>query len=72
MAISLHWRDKNSTFSSPGHRNLGFQQNIGHTGLSILVLAAKSTHLKDTYPLMEKVAELLPDLVPGTVEVVTP
>ncbi len=55
-----------------GDRNLSFQQNIRQTGIPIVVLAAKSTQLTDTLPLMAKVATLLPGLRPGTLEIITP
>lgn len=45
-----------------GDRNLSFQQKIRQTGLSVVVLAGKSTQLKDTFPIMAKVAALLPGL----------
>ena len=55
-----------------GDRNLSFQQNIHQTGLSIVVLAGKSTQLKDTFPLMAKVDALLPNIRPGTLEIISP
>lgn len=50
-----------------GDRNLSFQQDIRETSLSVVVLDAKSTKLRDTLPLMATVAALLPTLRPGTV-----
>jgi hypothetical protein len=55
-----------------GDRNLSFQQNIHNARLSVVVLAAKSTQLKDTFPLMAKVAALLPRLRPGTLDIISP
>ena len=53
-----------------GDRNLSFQQNIPQLDLAVVVLAAASTQLKDTLPLMAKVSALLPTLQSGTVIVV--
>jgi hypothetical protein len=50
-----------------GDRNLSFQQNIPDLRIAVVVLAAPSTRLKDTLPLMPKVLALLPQLKPGTV-----
>ena len=55
-----------------GDRNLSFQQIIRQTGLSVVVLAGKSTQLKDTFPLMAKIAALLPGLRPGTFDMISP
>jgi predicted nuclease of predicted toxin-antitoxin system len=55
-----------------GDRNLSFQQNIRETALRLVVLAGKSTQLKDTSPLMAKVAALLPGLRPGAAEIISP
>jgi hypothetical protein len=54
-----------------GDRNLSFQQKIRQTGLSVVVLAAKSTQLKDTLSLMEKVGALLSGLRPGMIEIIS-
>jgi predicted nuclease of predicted toxin-antitoxin system len=55
-----------------GDRNLSFQQAIGQLHLAIVVLAAESTRLKDTLPLMPRLLVLLPQLQPGTITVLTP
>ena len=41
-----------------GDRNLSFQQNIRYKGISVVVLAGKTTQLEDTIPLMTQVRTL--------------
>jgi predicted nuclease of predicted toxin-antitoxin system len=53
-------------------RNLSFQQNITKLQIAVVVLAAGSTQLAKTLPLMPKVLSLLPDLSPGQVVMVSP
>ena len=53
-----------------GDRNLQFQQHIPAVRFAMIVLAAASTKLADTLPLMPKVLALLPTLQPGTVTVI--
>jgi predicted nuclease of predicted toxin-antitoxin system len=53
-----------------GDRNLSFQQNVANLGLAVVVLAAASTQLKDTMPLMPQVLALLPKLRAGTALVI--
>jgi len=55
-----------------GDRNLSFQQNVGRTRLSVIVLAGMSTKLKDTVPLMERVLTLLPNLQHGSLHTISP
>ena len=56
----------------PGDRNVSFQQDIPQFHLAVVVLAAASTRLKDTLPLMLPLLAKLPQLQPGTVTVLTP
>jgi predicted nuclease of predicted toxin-antitoxin system len=55
-----------------GDRNLSFQQDIPQFGIAIVVLAAKSTQLRDTLPLMAKVLAFLSGAQPGTVTLIEP
>ena len=41
-----------------GDRNLQFQQHLPASGVAVVVLAAKSTRLADTMPLMPRVLAL--------------
>ena len=50
-----------------GDRNLSYQQNTSRYGLAIVVLAAGSTDLNHTLPLMPKVLSLFASLRPGQV-----
>ncbi len=52
-------------------RNLSFQQNTAKFQIAVVVLAAASTQLSKTLPLMPKVLVLLPALVPGQIALVT-
>ena len=54
-----------------GDRNLSFQQDIPQFHLAVVVLAAASTQLKDTLPLMPSLLATLSQLQPGTVTVLT-
>lgn len=51
-------------------RNLSFQQNTTKLDIVVVVLAAGSTQLNKTLPLMPKVLALLPILTPGQVSTV--
>ncbi len=53
-----------------GDRNLQFQQDLPAARIAVVVLAAASTQLRDTLPLMPRVLTLLTALQPGTVTVV--
>jgi hypothetical protein len=53
-------------------RNLSFQQNTAKMQIAVVVLAAKSTQLNQTLPLMPKVLSLLPQLKRGDVVTVSP
>ena len=55
-----------------GDRNLSFQQNTLEFRTVVVVLAAGSTQLHRTLPLMPKVLALLPTLQPGQVVTVEP
>jgi len=50
--------------------NIEFQQNYAQLHLVIVALRASSNRLRDTEPLMPKVAALLLTLQPGTITVV--
>ena len=52
-----------------GDRNVSFQQDIPQFRIAVVVLAAASTQLKDTLPLMPPLIAMLPQLQPGTVTV---
>lgn len=52
-----------------GDRNLSFQQNTTNLRLAVIVLAAASTKLQDTLPLMPAVLAQLPLCRPGMVTV---
>ena len=54
-----------------GDRNVSFQQDIPQFRIAVVVLAAASTQLKDTLPLMPPLLAMLPQLQPGTVTVLT-
>jgi hypothetical protein len=54
-----------------GDRNLQFQQHVPAASVAIVVLAAKSTRLTDTLPLMPSVLAQLATLQAGSVTVVT-
>jgi len=51
-------------------RNLSFQQNTISFRIAVVVLAAGSTQLNKTLPLMPKVSALLSGLKPGQVAIV--
>ena len=51
-------------------RNLSFQQNTARFDIVVVVLAAGSSQLSKTLPLMPQVLALLPGLTPGQVAVV--
>ena len=53
-----------------GDRNLEFQQHLPGIGVAVVVLAARSTKLADTLPLMTKLLPLIPTLRPGMVTIV--
>ena len=55
-----------------GDRNLQFQQHLPAASVAVVVLAAESTRLADTMPLMARVLAVLPSLQPGTVTVIAP
>ncbi len=55
-----------------GDRNISFQQDIQNRHLAVIVLAAASTRLKDTLPLMRQLLAKLERLQPGSVTVVIP
>ena len=55
-----------------GDRNVSFQQDLPQFRIAVVVLAAASTQLKDTLPLMPPLLAKLPQLQPGTVTVLTP
>ncbi len=50
-----------------GGRNLQFQQHLPAARVAVVVLAARSTRLAETMPLMAEVLTQLPTLRPGTV-----
>jgi predicted nuclease of predicted toxin-antitoxin system len=50
--------------------NLKFQQNYAKLDLALVTLRARSNRLADTEPLMPKLLDLLPTLLPGTFTVV--
>jgi predicted nuclease of predicted toxin-antitoxin system len=52
-------------------RNLSFQQNTAKFQIAVVVLAAGSTQLDKTLPLMSQVLVLLPGLTPGQVAIVS-
>ncbi len=52
-----------------GDRNVSFQQDIPQFRIAVVGLAATSTQLKDTLPLMPPLLAMLPQLQPGTVTV---
>jgi hypothetical protein len=54
-----------------GDRNVSFQQDIPQFRIAVVVLAAATTQLKDTLPLMLPLLAKLPQLQPGTVTVLT-
>ncbi len=54
-----------------GDRNMSFQQDIPQFRIAVVVLAAASTQIKDTQPLMLPLLAKLPQLQPGTVTVLT-
>ena len=54
-----------------GDRNVSFQQDIPQFRIAVVVLAAASTQLKDTLPLIPPLLAMLPQLQPGTVTVLT-
>ena len=54
-----------------GDRNVSFQQDIPQFRIAVVVLAAASTQLKDTLPLMPPLLAMLPQLQPGTVTFLT-
>ena len=53
-----------------GDRNLQFQQHLPALRIAVVVLAAGSTKLDATLPLMPRLLALLPTLQPGTVTVI--
>ncbi|HEY4282447.1 MAG TPA: hypothetical protein VGM62_05225 [Chthoniobacterales bacterium] len=53
-----------------GDRNLQFQQHLPVAKIAVVLLAAKSTKLADTVPLMPEVLARLPALQPGTITVI--
>ncbi len=55
-----------------GDRNLSFQQDLPQFRIAVVVLAARSTQLKDTLPLMPPLLAMLPQLQPGTITALTP
>ena len=54
-----------------GDRNVSFQQDIPQFRIAVVVLAAASTQLKDTLPLMLPLLAKIPQLQPVTVTVLT-
>lgn len=55
-----------------GDLNLQFQQNFHSINLAIVILAADSTRLVDTAPLINRLVDLLDELKPGTITTVSP
>jgi predicted nuclease of predicted toxin-antitoxin system len=55
-----------------GDRNLSFQQNTPQLQVAVVVLAARSTRLTDTLPLMPNLLMTLAQLQPGTVTQINP
>ncbi|MEQ1852089.1 MAG: DUF5615 family PIN-like protein [Chthoniobacteraceae bacterium] len=55
-----------------GDRNLSYQQDIPQFRIAVVVLAAPTTQLKDTLPLMPPLLAQLPQLQPGTITVLAP
>ena len=54
-----------------GDRNLSFQQPSVGLRIAVVILAAPSTRLADTLPLMSKLLLLLSTLVPGTATIIS-
>lgn len=54
-----------------GDRNVSFQQDIPQFRIAVVVLAAPTTQLKDTLPLMPTLLARLPLLQPGTITVLS-
>jgi hypothetical protein len=52
-------------------RNLSFQQNTTKYQIAVVVLAAGSTLLNKTLPLIPKLLMLMPDLTPGQVATIS-
>ena len=55
-----------------GDRNLQFQQHVPSLAVAVVVLAARSTKLVDTLPLMGQVEAVLTQLQPGQVRMIYP
>ena len=51
--------------------NLQFQQNYAKLKLMLIALRAASNRLADTAPLMPKVIAVLPNILPGTLTVIS-
>lgn len=52
-------------------RNMSFQQNLPQFRIAVVILAAASTRLKDTLPLMQSLLTIISQLQAGTVTVLT-
>ena len=48
-------------------RNLAFQQNVAASGLSVIVLHARSNRVQDLRPLVPAVCDALAQAIPGQV-----
>jgi hypothetical protein len=48
-------------------RNLSYQQNIAAAGVAVVVLRARTNRLRDLLPLMPRLHEAIPGVVPGQV-----
>ena len=48
-------------------RNLAFQQNVAAAGVAVVVVHAPTNRLAELWPLMPRVAEVLPTVAPGQV-----
>lgn len=51
--------------------NLPYQQDLSKFKIAIVALRAPSNRLGDTQPLMPKVLEALPRVLPGTLTVIS-
>lgn len=48
-------------------RNLEYQQNIPRAGLAVVVVRARTNRIEDITPLVPRLLEALPGILPGTV-----
>ena len=51
--------------------NLPHQQNLQKYKIAVIALRARSNRLADTKPLMSRVLEILPQIQPGTLTIVS-